>query len=246
VTRRFLVPPGALDADEVRLPPEESHHAAVVLRLRRGERVVVFDGRGAEALVELTRVEPREVRARVVARSAALPRAPEVQVTLAQGIPRGGKMDDVIRMGTEVGVARFVPLLTRRSLVRPSAARLARWRRIAAEAAKQSRRPTVPEVTDPLPLPALWAGEPAGPLLVPWEEERTGIGEVLPRLGPVRAVTVAVGPEGGFAPEEVAEARAHGAVTVSLGPTILRTETAGGVTVAMVLYEFGLRRLQEH
>jgi 16S rRNA (uracil1498-N3)-methyltransferase len=143
--------------------------------------------------------------------------------------------------GIEVGVARFVPLLTRRSLVRPSAACLARWRRIAVEAAKQSRRPTVPEVTDPQPLPALWAGERAGPLLQPWEEERAGIGEMLPRLGPVRAVTVAVAPEGGFAPEEVAEARAPGAGTVSLGATILRTETAAVVTVAMVLYEVSLR-----
>ncbi|MDQ7850593.1 MAG: RsmE family RNA methyltransferase [Armatimonadota bacterium] len=240
MTHRFLVSPGVLRGEQVVLPPAESRHAATVLRLRPGERVVVFDGRGEEADVELTAVGPRAVAGRVVARRSGV--RPSIAITLVQGVPKGSKMDTIVRMGTEVGVARFVPVLTRRAVARPAAARVERWRRIAAAAAKQSGRSTVPRVDAPRPLEELWPELAGSLILLPWEGERSrSLGEVLRAHAGVGAVTICIGPEGGWSETEVHSAASHGAHPVTLGPLILRTETAGLVAAAMVLYELTLR-----
>jgi 16S rRNA (uracil1498-N3)-methyltransferase len=151
-------------------------------------------------------------------------------------------MDDVIRMGTELGVGEFVPLLTRRA-VSQARGKVERWRRIAAAAAKQSRRADVPGVLEPRPLPDALERLPADTLLlVLWEGEQARlIGSAL-RAGPVSGpVALLVGPEGGLAAEEVRLAEARGGVPVTLGPLVLRTETAGIAALAMVLYELRLR-----
>lgn len=240
MTHRFLVSPGVLQGEEVVLPPSESRHAATVLRLRPGERVVVFDGRGEEAEVELTAVSPHAVAGRVVARRVGV--RPPVVITLVQGLPKGSKMDTIIRMGTEVGVARFIPVLTGRAVARPAAARAERWRRIAAAAAKQSGRSTLPQVDAPRPLEEVWPEVAGSLILLPWEGERSrSLGQVLRAHAGVGAVTICIGPEGGWSKTEVRTAVAHGAHPVTLGPLLLRTETAGLAAAAMVLYELVLR-----
>jgi 16S rRNA (uracil1498-N3)-methyltransferase len=237
---RFLVPPEAVHDDRVVLPAEESRHAAVVLRLRVGERVIVFDGRGLEREVELTTVSPRAVAGRVVAARPGPGAA--VQVVLVQGVPKGAKMDTIVRMGTELGIDRFVPVLARRVVPRPSGPRVERWRRVAAAAAKQSGRATVPRVDAPRTLPEIWADLPGALVLLPWEGEKSRVIGAVLRAHPAAAlVAICIGPEGGWSPEEVREAVARGAHPVSLGPLILRTETAGLVAAAMVLYERTLR-----
>jgi len=237
---RFIVTPEAVRGDRVTLPPEESHHIARVLRLRPGDRVIVFDGRGGEYVVELTSVRPESAAGRVLERRAGAP--PALHLILVQGVPKGAKMDALIRMGTGLGIARFLPVLTQRAVARPAPARVDRWQRIAAAAAKQSGRSTVPRVESPRPFLEVF-GELAGALvLMPWEGERSrSIGAVLTQHRDARAVAVCVGPEGGWAPEEVAGAVAQGAHPVTLGDLILRTETAGIVAAAMVLYELTLR-----
>lgn len=222
------------------LPPEESHHAATVLRLRPGERVVVFDGRGQDYLVELTAVTPRAVEGRVIETHAGA--RPAVHLTLVQGVPKGAKMDAIVRMGTELGIARFVPVLTQRAVARPAPARGARWRRIAAAAATQSGRSTVPVVDDPCSFSEVWPLLGDALVLIPWEGEKSRpIGAILAQDRGARAVAVCIGPEGGWTPEEVQQAVAHGAHPVTLGELILRTETAGLVAAAMVLYELTRR-----
>ncbi|MGH2398679.1 MAG: RsmE family RNA methyltransferase, partial [bacterium] len=109
IVRRFYVPPGAIRGDVVTLRSREAHHAAVVLRLRPGERVVIVDGSRAEHIVELTTVTRREVTGRVVTRRPGSTISTEI--VLVQGVAKGAKMDDVIRMGTELGVAAFIPVL---------------------------------------------------------------------------------------------------------------------------------------
>ncbi len=222
------------------LPPEESHHAATVLRLRPGERVVVFDGRGREREVELTTVSPRAVAGRVVAVRSG-PRLP-LRLTLVQGVPKGTKMDAIVRMGTELGIEHFLPVLTRRTMTRPPAARVERWRRIALAAAKQSGRSAVPRVDLPR-LPAeIWPELRGFLVLLPWEGETSrSIGAALQAHPGASAVAICIGPEGGWTPEEVQQAVAYGAHPVTLGELILRTETAGLVAAAMVLYELTLR-----
>ena len=238
--RRFFVPPEALQSDRVVLPPEESRHATAVLRLRSGERIIVFDGRGQDYLVELTAVTPRVVEGRVIETHAGA--RPAVHLTLVQGVPKGAKMDTIIRMGTELGIARFVPVLTRRAVTRPAPARVDRWRRIAAAAAKQSGRSTLPEVTAPRPVAQVWPGLSGTLALIPWEGEKSrSLAMVLQAYRRPPAVTICIGPEGGWAEEEIRAAVAQGVHPVTLGPLILRTETAGLVTAAMVFYEFSLR-----
>ncbi len=240
MTRRFFVSPEGVEGDRVVLPPDESRHVAAVLRLRPGERIVVSDGRGRDYVVELTTVTVRAVAGRVV---ETLPGArPAVALTLVQGVPKGTKMDAIVRMGTELGIARFIPVLTRRAVARPAASRLDRWRRIAAAAAKQSGRSTVPSVDVPRPFAEVWPLLAGSLVLLPWEREKGRlIGAVLAARRNARAVTICVGPEGGWAEEEVHDAVAHGAHPVTLGDLILRTETAGLVAAAMVLYELTLR-----
>lgn len=214
---------------------------AVVLRLEPADRVIAFDGSGMEHVVELERVTPVEVTGRVVETRRVATAG--FHLTLIQGVPKGAKMDAVIRMGTELGVVQFIPLLSRRA-VAEGRGRSARWRRIAVEAAKQSQRSDVPAVHDPLPLAealALVAGDDL--VLVLWEGERARtIGDALAGVRAAERVAIVVGPEGGLEAGEVEGAQGRGAISVSLDPRLLRTETAGVVALAMVLYELTLRR----
>lgn len=236
--RRFFVSPRAMTSDPVVFASREAHHIATVLRLRPGAKVVVFDGR-CEAEVDLVTVTEHRVEGRLaeVPRASARP----LDLALAQGIARGPKMDLIVRVGTEVGLTAVFPVVTARSLPNPGGPRLDRWRRIAREAARQSGRADVPEIHPAAPLhDAIAALGAVDLLLVPWENEHRVIGEVIAGRG-YSSIAVLVGPEGGLTEEEVALARRAGGETVSLGPLILRTETAGLVAAAMVLYEHSLR-----
>ena len=238
--RRFFAAPPALDQEEIAFSAREAHHIARVLRLRPGERLIVFDG-SREADAELLRVDGPTVAARRV--SPARPTRRPVEIALLQAVARGPKMDLVIRMTTEIGIAAIHPVLTARAVAGPGAARSARWQRIAEQAARQSGRGDVPTIHAPVPLDiALAALGPVDLFIVPWEAETRPIGEVIAGR-PFATAAVFIGPEGGLTPEEIAAAREAGGLTVSLGPLILRTETAGLVSAAMLLYERLLRRV---
>jgi 16S rRNA (uracil1498-N3)-methyltransferase len=222
------------------------HHLRDVLRLQPGEEVAVADGSGAQAVARIVAVGPDEASLEVV---RALPSAALPDVTLVQGLSRGPKMDLVVEKTTELGVARIVPVVMRRSVVRIDGAeggrKAGRWRRVAEAAAKQSQRPSVPTVDEPLPFEALRGVlEAFDVVLVPWEvtaPSGPGIGGALRAAGASAgsSVAVVVGPEGGMDPAEVETLALLGAVPVSLGATILRTETAAVVAVALTAYELG-------
>lgn len=233
--------------DEGTLPLSEAdaHHARDVLRLQPGEEIVLAWA-GAAWRVRLTEVGETLSGARTGEIAAsALPR-----VTLAQGLPKGDKLDTIVRQVTELGVARIVPFEAERSVVKldpaKAAARAQRWRRIAEEAAKQSRRTAVPEVLAPVASSDLARVLTGSAVIVCWEDatDAPGIAEALAVLG-VRDVVgapdvaIVIGPEGGLARAEVDALLAAGAVAVSLGDTVLRTETAGVVAPALLLYELG-------
>ena len=150
-------------------------------------------------------------------------------------------MDLIVRMGTELGLSSIVPVLTARSVADPGPARLARWQRVAQEAARQCGRGDLPEIH---PAGDLQTGlatlGPVGLFVIPWEEEVQSIGEVIAGTSFASAALL-IGPEGGLTLEEVEAGRAAGGQTVSLGQLILRTETAGLITAAMLLYERLLR-----
>lgn len=236
--RRFFVDRAVFDGETIVFGPKEAHHIARVLRLHTGARLVVFDGT-REVDVEIAHLEGSTVTARRVG-SPRTARRP-VEIALLQGLARGPKMDLIIRMGTEIGVAAFHPVLTARALAAPGSARVARWERIAKQAARQSGRPDLPTIHAPVALEAaLAAVGPVDLFVVPWEEEVRPLGAVIAGSAFATAAML-IGPEGGLAPREIAAARDAGGLTASLGPLILRTETAGVITAAMLLYERLLR-----
>jgi 16S rRNA (uracil1498-N3)-methyltransferase len=250
-SHRFFVDPDRLHGESVELDGPLAHQMARVLRLRGGDRVVLLDGSGREREVELVTVTPGRVRG-VVRETRPSRGEPRLAVALYQALVPREKLELVIQKGTEVGVTAFVPIACERSLVPrgdgTDPRRLERWRRIAREAAEQSRRGRVPEVRAPRRfLDALDEATAGGPTLVAWEGERARSAQTALRelLGAPSAdrdrgrLSVFIGPEGGFAPSEIAAARERGAATVSLGPRILRTETAGPVLAALALYQAG-------
>ena len=239
---RFYVRPEAVQGDRVAFDEAETHHIVRVLRLGPGALVRALDGRGGELTIRVDDLTGRRASGVVVDRAARRAESP-LELTLAQGLPKGDKLDAIVRMATELGVARVVPLVCRRTVARlepgRGAARLARWERIAREAAKQCGRAAIPEVSAPMPL-SQWLRRPREPglLLCLWEAEPTLLDAVLPDERPARVVLV-VGPEGGLTPEEVDDLRAAGARVAGLGPRILRTETAGPVGLALLQSRYG-------
>lgn len=223
------------------LPPELARRLAKVLRLQRGDRVVLADGSGRDYEVELKEVSARAASAFVVGERPS-PLEPSVELVLYQSLVRPQRFELVLEKGTEIGVSRFVPLLSGRAQVRTAAGsqRTQRWRRIVSEAAEQCGRGRVPAVDPPAPFEEAVRSAP-GLRLIPWESERSqGLRSYLRALEEQPAsVSLIIGPEGGFAEEEVELARRAGCVPVSLGPRILRSETAGIVAAALVMHELG-------
>jgi 16S rRNA (uracil1498-N3)-methyltransferase len=237
VRRRFFAPAASLDSERVVFLPREAHHIAHVLRLRPGARLVAFDG-AREVDVELDTVSPEVVARRL---GTPAPSRRPIEIALLQGVARGPRMDLVVRMATEIGISAIHPVLTSRAVADPAPARVDRWRRIALESARQCGRADLPDIHPPASLSeSLAALGPVDLLLVPWEEESRPIGTVLADRA-CATVAVVIGPEGGLTLGEVDLARRAGGETVSLGPLILRTETAGLVAAAMIIYERLLR-----
>jgi 16S rRNA (uracil1498-N3)-methyltransferase len=242
---RFFVPPEVLASETVELDRELSHRLRHVLRLRAGAMVVFFDGRGREYEAVLEDMSAPAVQARVLQQREGIPE-PRTRLVLYQSLVKGDRFDWVLEKGTELGVAAFVPLISRRSVMRPRGAnsgRSARWRRIIVEAAEQCGRSVLPELAPVTDLGEAFDSAP-GLRLLPWEEERalglrTVLREALSEGVELPEVSLFVGPEGGFTRQEVDRARDGGVRVVSLGSRILRSETAGIVAAAAVLWELG-------
>ena len=252
--RRFYAPPEAFTPGRlhVTLSREESAHLSNVLRLREGAEVFVFDGEGHEFLCAVEPEPKRGARERVL-RVLGLAEPPHqespLQLTLAPAMLKGEKFDLVVQKATELGVSRIVPVETERAEVRlpgspeaPAAAkRVARWRRIAVEAAKQSGRARVPQVRAPIHLTTLLS-EVAHDLdgaeelrLVFSERDGRGLAETVGAAGGgMRRVTALVGPEGGWEDAELEQATAAGWHAVTLGGRTLRAETASIVAATLL------------
>jgi len=232
---RFWVSSEQIQVEEVNFTQEQSHQLRSVLRLRPGDQIRVFDdATRCDHVVELQDA----ARGRIVGES---PRAsePGTRLVMYPALLQRDKFEPVLQKLTEIGVAAIGPVLTARGVVReaPDEQRFRRWRSIVREAAEQSGRGVLPRLLPAQRLPQALASA-KGTLVMGYEgERRHQLHDAL--IGKPGEVAVFVGPEGGYAAEEVALAAAHGAVLVSLGPRILRAETASPVLAALVLYELG-------
>lgn len=238
---RFFVHPEALQQNPVMIEGENLHHLRQVLRLAQGAQVLLLDGQGCSGLARLEQVDRNRALARVLERRETAARV--LPITLIQALPKGDKFDLVLQKGTELGFAVFQPVTTRRSIPALASSRMssrfARWQRIVQEACRQCRRDILPELRTLQPLAETLSKDDDSTLkLMLWEGGSRPLAEELPDSAPAR-IQVLVGPEGGFAPEEIEIAAMAGFRRVHLGPRILRTETAGLAVAAVLQYLYG-------
>jgi 16S rRNA (uracil1498-N3)-methyltransferase len=228
---RFFVDAALRAGGNALLPEDAAHHAVHVLRLRAGEDVTLFDGRGGEYAGRIAAIERLRVQVDVL-QHRAVERESPLAATLVQGVSAGEKMDFTVQKATELGVAALQPVVAARSTGRITGERAeskrAHWRRVAIAACEQCGRNRVPEVRPVLPLAQFCAAAPEGAKLLLSPLARQGLRGA--RLD--GAVALAAGPEAGFTAEEEALLAEAGFVPVRLGPRVLRTETAALAALA--------------
>ncbi len=242
---RFFVPSEWFEEEQVSIAGPLVHRMKDVLRLRPGQQVTLLDNSGWEYRVELKEVQGEQIVGRVMQRGLAQGES-RTKITLYQSLLKGQAFEGVLQRCTEVGVVAFVPVVAGRCIISSlediGEKKVERWRRVITEAAEQSRRGRLPLLRPALMLRQAWreAGR-AGLALVPWEEERSAtLRSVLAHSdNPPFSISLFIGPEGGFTEEEIEEGKRYGAIPVTLGPRVLRAETAGVAAASAILYELG-------
>lgn len=241
---RFYLPPDQCRGASLTLEEREAHHGLHVLRLRQGERVAVLDGAGSEFSCEVRSLSKDEIKLAITQKNS-IPPLPYA-ITLVQAVPKGKTMDLIVQKATELGVARIVPLLSERVVahLEKDTGKTEKWRQVAIEAVKQSGSAWLPQIDQPLTpreflarnerfeLPLIASLQPDSrhprTLFQAFREEK--------RRDP-QSVAIWVGPEGDFTPAEMSAARSAGALPITLGRLILRSETAAIYSLAILNYE---------
>lgn len=242
---RFFVNPNQLTTTTVTLSADQARQISNVLRMKVGEKIGVLDNSGWLYEVMLTSVQRKQVVGEIVGKTA-VSTEPTTQLTLFQSVLKRDKFELVLQKGTEIGVSRFVPVVTKRSQAQSvKDNKYDRWQRILTEAAEQSERGRVPDLETAVAFAqALQIAQTSDLTLLAGAREKQGhLATALSPLKQNRSPKIAlfIGPEGGFSPAELEAARANRVTTITLGPRILRTETAAIVAVASILYELELR-----
>lgn len=242
---RFFIPSEWISESRVTLSGPVVHQIRNVLRLRPGDRILVLDNSGWAREVELREVGIGQARGEVV-RRALVQGEPRTKITLYQGMLKGRRFELALQKGTELGIVEFVPLISDRATIAELGdvdKRRGRWDRIVREAAEQCRRGRLPHVAPAMLFPRACerAQQQGGLALIPWEEEhslslRAVLGE---QQRKPFIVSLFIGPEGGFTPDEAKLAQRYGIRSVTMGPRILRAETAGLVAATVILHELG-------
>jgi 16S rRNA (uracil1498-N3)-methyltransferase len=244
--RRFHALPSAIDTENqtVTLAADEARHLRDVLRLKAGDEVYIFDGTGREFRCTLVNSVRDSAELRIDAEVDPAKPESQLQLNLCVALLKGEKFDLVVQKATELGVKKIVPLITRYADIHlrdetDAGKRVARWQRIALEAAKQSGRAVVPEVNSPVSLDSILAGTKNADLCLMFSERGgSALNSVTSEPGP-RSVTALVGSEGGWSDEEIERARAQSFHIVTLGGRILRAETAAIAITALLQHLFG-------
>ena len=243
----YFIQSQSIQNDRIVLTGELAHHLRDVLRCRPGEIVSLVDEKQVQYRAALDQVNKKQVVAKIL-RKEESPGRPARSVTLAQAILKGKKMDWVIQKSAELGVTTLIPVVTERTIARPRSEREShqteRWQAIAQEAAQQCGRLDIPSVQSTVTLDSLLKNPPESSLkLVLWEAELSlSLKSALRNLKERTSISVLIGPEGGFPLREIEKAREAGWITVSLGPRIVRAETAGMAVLAILEYELNETR----
>jgi 16S rRNA (uracil1498-N3)-methyltransferase len=226
------------------MPSDLSRQIRTVLRLRPGARVVLLDGAGFEYLAELSDLQGERAAARILERRPA-PGEPRLFLTLYVALLKGQHLEWVLQKGTELGVSAFVPIATRRTIVRDTGRlhkKRVRWERILREAAEQCRRGRVPSLSDPLSFEQACraaVSDHERVFMPTMQEKTTGLADAVGPLAHSERLALLIGPEGGFDEGEVQQALACGIQPVTLGPRTLRAETAALAAATIIMDRWG-------
>jgi len=223
---------------------KDAHHISHVLRMKVGQQLQIVGNDQVSALMEIEAITEAVVSVRLVEKLATF-NEPSIRIILAQGLPKSDKMDFIVQKAVEMGVSEIIPVSMDNCVVQldteKAKKKTERWQKIVEEAAKQSKREIVPQVSRPLTLKQLLDLKQGVRLkIVAYEvEDRRGLKEFLQSQKSIKEILLLIGPEGGISKEEFNLLKEGGMISVSLGKRILRTETAGLATVAAILYETG-------
>ncbi|MGV8983213.1 16S rRNA (uracil(1498)-N(3))-methyltransferase [Clostridium sp.] len=242
---KFFVPKENIDGDNAIIDGEDVKHIYKVLRLKIGDKVSINNCEGKEYIGEITLIDKSEVKINLLEENPINNESP-VEVYLFQGMPKSTKMDLIVQKNTELGVKAITPIITERVVVKTELKefkKVDRWNRIALEACKQSKRSLVPEINVPIEFSDLLKQLKTMDLVVvPYENEKGyGIKRLMKTIEKesISKVAIIIGPEGGFEESEIHKLKEIGASIVTLGPRILRTETAGFTCLSLIMYELG-------
>ncbi|OGE31653.1 hypothetical protein A2631_00700 [Candidatus Daviesbacteria bacterium RIFCSPHIGHO2_01_FULL_44_29] len=242
-THRFFIPSSCIDQNWVTMPNEISQQICKVLRLDVGDAVIVLDNSGFQYTVILSQVNPKTVAGKITSKLENRAE-PETKISLYQALIPREKFETVLQKGTEIGIDRFVPLETKRTLIKKNTygeQKLTRWTRIVQESSEQSERGFIPEIVSPTSFKEaiLEAVKSDVALLAAERESSGGSPGLLALLENSKKVSLFIGPEGGFEDSELEFAQKAGVKLINLGPRIFRSETAGLVLATLVLFSTG-------
>ena len=238
---RFFAGDESFSRDSIVLTGTDASHICTVLRLQTGDKIQVLDGKGSLYIVQLADVKAKLVKGEIISSEKVNTESP-LTIHLGQSLIKGNKFDVVLRKSVELGVKTITPLMTERTVVKSDGnKKIARWKKIAEESCKQCGRSSIPKVSGSVIKLDVFCQQrsEADLKLMFWElENENGLKDINPEKIP-SSVSVLIGPEGGFTIEEVEAARSHGFQTVSLGPRILRAETAPLVVLSLLQSKWG-------
>jgi 16S rRNA (uracil1498-N3)-methyltransferase len=241
---KFFVDCSSVVEDTIVITGDDVNHITKVLRLRQNEKVQISNGQGMEYICSIEELNKKDVQCKIIESFKNTTEAP-LSITLFQGLPKAQKMEFIIQKCVEIGIREIQPVITKRVVVKVDGkditGKLERWQRIAEEAAKQSNRGIIPRILPPISFQeALEKLTSMDMSVVPYEKENSrGLKKVLREENVVKNIGVLIGPEGGFDEQEIEDCLDSKIIPVTLGPRILRTETAGFVAATIILYELG-------
>lgn len=241
--RRFFVARQEILSDRPTLTGSDVKHIRRVLRLKPDDEILLFDGKGLEYRARITASTPKAIALCILERFPSISESP-LKITIGQALLKARKMDRIVRQATELGIYALIPLLVERSVPKPEPDRWAekeqRWESIARESLKQCARSQIPRIGAAASFEKLVGTSQAYDLKILFHHGNSGLAQPdasdLRNMGQVLAL---IGPEGGFTPDEVRLARKHGFVCVSLGPRILKADTAAVAACSILQYAFG-------
>jgi 16S rRNA (uracil1498-N3)-methyltransferase len=236
--RRFFIPADRIKSKRVILPEGERHHIVDILRIKEGGEIFLFTEEGVEYRARLLTASVGRATAEIIEETPLLMTDPKVRLVLILGLLKRRGLELVVRRGTELGVSSFIPVVSERTIVKKRGD-ISRLNKIAVEAAKQSGKRTVPDISFPVSFSKLDFSGFSGLKIILDEKSPKRLREVLLKGREAREVAVMIGPEGGWSAEEVIKAATYDFIPVGLGERILRSETAGLAIAAIIGYEFG-------